>query len=325
MAKWRHRYARINGLYTHYVEQGQGPLVVLAHGFPHTWFSWRHQIPVIAEAGFRVIAPDLRGMGQTDTPRDPAAYDCEHTAGDLAALLDHLGETRAVFCGLDFGVFAIYDLAFRRPERVAAIIAFNNPSAPHDPARSPLAESAELASKHFYHIDYFVKPGVAEAALDAEPREFLTRVFHALSGAYRYLDVWKHPPGTPYLEALPPAPPFPWPWLDELEMEFFVSDYSRSGFLGGMNWYRAMDLRWAQRKPYESVKNPAPFFFIGSEHDTDLEGFHGYDPLAQIAHQYADVRAIEMVPKAGHMLQMERPREVNSIILKFLADLRPEL
>jgi pimeloyl-ACP methyl ester carboxylesterase len=158
MAKWRHRYARINGLHTHYVEQGQGPLVVLAHGFPHTWFSWRHQIPVIAEAGFRVIAPDLRGMGQTDTPRDPA-------------------------------------------------------------------------------------------------------------------------------------------------------------------WYRAMD----QRKPYESVKNPAPFFFIGSEHDTDLEGFHGYDPLAQIAHQYADVRAIEMVPKAGHMLQMERPREVNSIILKFLADLRPEL
>src|ERR1700738_165179 len=97
MAKWRHRYARINGLHTHYVEQGQGPLVVLAHGFPHTWFSWRHQIPVIAEAGFRVIAPDLRGMGQTDTPRDPAAYDCEHTAGDLAALLDHLGEARAVF------------------------------------------------------------------------------------------------------------------------------------------------------------------------------------------------------------------------------------
>ena len=114
--------------------------------------------------------------------------------------------------------------------------------------------------------------------------------------------------------------------LDDEDARMYVAALTEPGALtAALNWYRAMDLRWAQRKPYESVKNPAPFFFIGSEHDTDLEGFHGYDPLAQIAHQYAEVPAIEMVPKAGHMLQMERPREVNSIILNFLADLRPEL
>ena len=118
MASWTHRYAHINGIRMHYVEQGAGPLVVLCHGFPHLWFSWRHQIPAIAAAGFRVVAPDMRGMGQTDAPAQVSAYDVEHTVGDLTGLLDALGERSAVFIGLDFGVFAIYDLAFRAPERV---------------------------------------------------------------------------------------------------------------------------------------------------------------------------------------------------------------
>jgi pimeloyl-ACP methyl ester carboxylesterase len=105
-------------------------------------------------------------------------------------------------------------------------------------------------------------------------------------------------------------------------MEFFVSEYSRSGFTGGLNWYRAMDLRWEQRKRFRGMKNPAPFFFIGSENDVDLEAWHGADPLGDIKRQYSDVREVAMLPKAGHMLQMERPREVNELILKFLKTLR---
>src|SRR5579863_4615044 len=107
MGSWSHRYAHINGIRTHYVEQGAGPLVVLCHGFPHLWFSWRHQIPAIAAAGWRVVAPDMRGMGQTEAPAEITAYDVEHTVADLTALLEHLRERRAVFIGLDFGVFAI--------------------------------------------------------------------------------------------------------------------------------------------------------------------------------------------------------------------------
>jgi pimeloyl-ACP methyl ester carboxylesterase len=322
MAQWTHRHARINGVGMHYVEQGEGPLVVLCHGFPHLWFSWRHQIPVIAAAGWRVVAPDMRGMGQTDAPASPEAYDVDHTVGDLIGLLDHLGERQAVFIGLDFGIFAIYDLAFRAPQRVAAIIGMENPAAPHNPDLSPLREAAAWAKNHFVHIHYFEPPGPADAALNAHPREFLSKVFYALSGDYHYLDVWKHPPGTSYLDALPEPPPLPWHWMSELEMEFFVAEYARTGFTGGLNWYRAMDLRWAQRRKYEGVKNTAPFFFIGSERDCDLEVWHGDDSIAQIQHQYSDVRGIAMLPKAGHMMQMERPREVNEWILKFLATLR---
>jgi pimeloyl-ACP methyl ester carboxylesterase len=318
MANWAHRYGTVNGIRMHWVEEGEGPLVILCHGFPHLWFSWRHQIPVIAAAGWRVVAPDMRGMGQTEAPADPGQYDCAHTVGDLIGLMDHLGEREAVFIGLDFGVFATYDLAFRHPERVRALIGLENPVVPHNPAISPLAEARTMANQHFLHIAYFEPYGPADADLDAHPREFLTKVFYALSGDYHYLDVWKHPPGVTYLEALPEAPPLPWSWLGEIELEFYVSEYSRSGFTGGLNWYRAMDLRWAERRRFEGAKNPAPFFFIGSEHDVDLEGFHGHDPLGQLKDQYSDIRAVEMIGHAGHMVQMERPDEVNTLIVKFL-------
>jgi pimeloyl-ACP methyl ester carboxylesterase len=318
MAAWQHHVAHINGLDVHYVEQGQGPLVILAHGFPHTWFSWHRQIPVIAAAGFRVVAPDLRGMGQTSAPTSHHLYDVPHTVGDLVGLLDHLDEEKAIFIGLDFGLFAIYDMAYAHPERMTAIIGLENPAWPHNPDLSPLSEAAQYGAKHFYHIHYFVPPGLADPVLNSRPREFLTKVFYALSGDFHYIDVWKHPPGTHYIDALPTPPPLPWPWLSDLEMEFFVSDYSRSGFTGGLNWYRAMDLRWAQRQQFYGLPNPVPFYFIGSENDTDLEAFHGQDPIGKIKQQYKDVRGIEMVPRAGHMLHLERSAEVNRLIARFL-------
>ena len=321
MAEWMHRRARINGIDMHYVEQGQGPLIVLCHGFPHLWLSWRHQIPALVAAGWRVVAPDMRGMGQTDAPADYRAYDVPHTVGDLTGLLDHLGEREAVFAGLDFGVFAIFDLAYTAPERVRAIIALENPSWPDRSEISPLAEAAEWARHHFVHIEYFREPGPADAALDAAPREFLQKIFYALSGDYHYLDVWKHPPGVAYLDALPQAPPLPWSWLREWELEWYVSEYSRSGFTGGLNWYRAMDLRWEQRRAWRGIPNSRPFFFIGSENDVDLEAWHGADPLGQIRQQYSDVRRIEMLPHAGHMIQLERAGDVARLMVEFVGSL----
>ncbi|MEU6744900.1 alpha/beta hydrolase [Spirillospora sp. NPDC046719] len=318
MAGWTHRYARINGLDVHYVEQGEGPLVVLLHGFPHLWFSWRHQIGPIADAGFRVVAPDMRGMGGTSGPDDPREYGVEHIVGDVAGLLDHLGAERAAFSGLDFGLFAAYDLAYHHPERVAAIIGLENPFfTPSE--ESPLTLAARQAKRHFNHIHYFAEPGVADRDLGAAPREFLRKVFYALSSDYHYLDVWRKPPGTTYIDALPETPALPWPWLTDLELEFYVDAYSRSGFTGGLNWYRAMDLSWEYRKSYAGRKNPAPFYFIGSEQDADLEGWHGDDPLDRLHEHHEDVRDVRMLKDAGHMMQMERPEETTATMLEFLA------
>lgn len=322
MSEWRHVHARVNDIGMHYVELGEGPVIVLCHGFPHLWLSWWRQIKPLADAGWRVVVPDMRGMGQTEAPEDPAAYDMHHTAGDLAALLDHLGVEQAVFAGLDYGIFAIYDLCFLHPERVRAVIGLENPAWPDRPDISPLNEAREWAKNHFVHIEYFIEPGRADAHLAAAPRDFLTNVFYALSGDYHYLDVWKHPVGSTYLEALPQAPPLPWKWLSEWEMDWYVSEYSRTGFTGGLNWYRAMDMRWEQRRPYRGLKNPAPFYFIGSENDVDLEAWHGDDPIAQIHHQYEEVRRIEMLPHAGHMVQLERSDDVTRLMLEFVEDIK---
>lgn len=320
-SKFDHKWADINNIRVHYVERGTGPLIILCHGFPHSWYSWHRQISHLADAGWRVIAPDLRGMGETDAPASPQAYDCFQTAGDLAALLDHLGEDQAVFAGLDFGIFAIYDLAHLHPNRVKAIIALENPHYPERPDISPLAEAAAWAENHFVHIEYFRPEGVADVDLAKAPHEFITRVLYALSGDYHYLDVWKHPVGTKYLDALPTAPPLPWAWISAEELDVMASTYAGSGFTGGLNWYRAMDIRWEQRAAWRGHKTQAPFYFIGSEHDVDLEAWHGDDPLGDIYHHHADVRQIDMLPKAGHLIQLEKSRAVNALLDKYLTEI----
>ncbi|TDG12115.1 alpha/beta hydrolase [Seongchinamella unica] len=318
---WTHHTAAINGIRVHYVEQGSGMPVVLCHGFPHLWFSWHRQISALASAGYRVIAPDMRGMGQTDAPGEPEAYDIDHITGDLLGLLDHLKIERAVFAGLDFGAFAIYDLALRHPQRVRAVIGLENPAAPHNPGESPLTEYRRMGEQHFLHIEYFRVPPRADRELAAEPRRFLHKVFHTLSGAGNYFDCFKHPPGTSYIDAMEEPPALPWPWLSELELEFFVSEYSRSGFTGGLNWYRSMDIKWAQRKPYEVVQSEVPAYFLGSEHDVDLEGFHGDDPISQMRAIFPDLRQVRMIPGAGHMVQLEASDAVNRILLEYLEEI----
>lgn len=318
VSEWVHHHAEINGINMHYVEQGEGPLVVLCHGFPHIWLSWHRQIKALAAAGYRVVAPDMRGMGQTEAPADHHAYDVPHTVGDLTGLLDHLGADQAVFAGLDFGIFAIYDMAHAAPERVRAIIALQNPHWPDRPDISPLDEAAEWAKEHFVHIHYFREPGPADRDLAAAPRRFLKGTLYALSGEFDYFETWKHPPDATYLDTLPEGPPLPWPWLAEWEMDWYVSEYSRSGFTGGLNWYRAMDLRWAQRKPWRGKKTTQPFFFIGTEQDVDLEAWHGDDPLGAIPDHHADVREIVMLKHAGHLVQLERSDEVSAQMVRFL-------
>lgn len=309
-----------SGIRMHVTERGQGYPVVFCHGFPHTGFMWHHQVEALAAAGYRAIAPDLRGYGRTDVPADPEAYTNEAVIGDLLALLDDIGAEKAVFVGLDFGAQLVWELSLRAPDRVAAVMVLNNPFAPRPP-RPPSAFWTKAAERQFLHLSYFQEPGVADVELAARTREFLGRVYYSLSGAYHYLDTWKNPPGLGYLDVLPEAPEMPWPWLTQAELDTLVEEFERTGFTGGLNWYRNLDRNWELTAAYADAKVPVPAFFLYGEHDPDMEGFSGRDPLATMRAHVPDLRKVVEVPGAGHLVQLEDPKAVNDFLLTSLDSL----
>ncbi|MGW0183134.1 alpha/beta fold hydrolase, partial [Nocardia sp. NPDC003345] len=173
---------------------------------------------------------------------------------------------------------------------------------------------------HFLHLQYFQEPGVADAHLAERPREFLSRVYYALSGEYHYLDVWNNPPGTRYIDALPVAPELPWPWLSQSEFDTLASDFERTGFTGGLNWYRAIDRNWELTEAFAEDVPAVPVYFAYGEKDPDMEGFSGRDPLATMRAALPDLRAVERIPGAGHLVQLEATDAVNAFLLRGLGE-----
>ncbi|WP_040779946.1 alpha/beta hydrolase [Nocardia pneumoniae] len=316
-----HRFVTTNGIRMHLAEQGEGQPVIFCHGFPHTWYVWHRQLPAVAAAGYRAIAPDLRGYGQTDAPGDLEAYTNRAVCADLLGLLDDIGAEQAVFVGLDFGAALVWELALRAPERVRAVIVLNNPFAPRPP-RAPSQLWAKAAARHFLHLHYFQTPGVADAELGACPREFLTRVYFALSADYHYLDTWRFPAeGTGYLDVLPEAPALPWRWLSGHEVDTLAGDFERTGFTGGLNWYRSLDRNWELSADYADAKVAVPAYFLYGDRDPDMEGFSGRDPLATMREHVVDLRAVTEIADAGHLVQLERTAEVNALLTAHLRHL----
>ncbi|WP_345496556.1 alpha/beta fold hydrolase [Nocardia callitridis] len=306
----------------HVAEQGAGEPVIFCHGFPHTGYMWHRQLPAVAEAGFHALAPDLRGYGRTEVRASADAYTNRAVIGDLLALLDDLDAEKAVFVGIDFGAQLVWELALRAPERVHGVIVLNNPFAPRPPA-APSRLWAKAAARHFLHLDYFQKPGVADAELAACPREFLTRVYYSLSADYHYLDTWKFPAeGTGYLDVLPEAPALPWSWLSDHEFDTLAADFERTGFTGGLEWYRALDRNWELTAEYADARVGVPAYFLYGAKDPDMEGFSGRDPLTTLRENVPDLRAVTEVAGAGHLVQLERTAEVNTLITTHLRELR---
>jgi pimeloyl-ACP methyl ester carboxylesterase len=321
MSDLRHRQVKTNGITLHVAEQGSGPPVIFCHGFPHIWYMWHHQLPVVAAAGYRAVAPDMRGYGRSDAPPGVEGYTNLQAIADLTGLLDDMGEEQAVFVGLDFGAALVWELALRVPERVRAVVVCNNPYVGRA-RRRPSELWAKMAQQHFLHLDYFQEYGPADRELGARPGDFLVRVYYALSGDYHYLDIWQHPSeGRGYLDVLPEAPPLPWRWLDTEEFDLIAGEFARTGFTGGLNWYRALDLNWELSEGLADSVVTVPAFFIYGERDCDMEGFSGMDPIAAMRARVPDLREVAMIPAAGHLIQMEDPAGVNSLLLRFLSSL----
>jgi pimeloyl-ACP methyl ester carboxylesterase len=329
-----HLQIETNGIRIHAVTQGEGPAVVFCHGFPGLWYSWRHQLPVVAEAGFRAIAIDMRGYGRSDRPLHATEYGNQTIVADVTGVLDALGEERAVVVGHDFGAQAAWAAALHAPERVRGVVSlavpygvgFAKPKGARTRAAKPSDTYAAIAKNHFLHLHYFQKVGPAEAELGNNPRLFLKRIYWALSARGSLLDFKNFPTeGTGYLDVLAdPKEPLPWPWLSEQDLDYLVDEFMRTGpdtaFIGGLNSYRAMDVNWEHDPEYGRAKIEHPALFLCGEKDPVLQIITP-KTLETMPTRVPNLQGTHLIPNAGHFAQQEQPQAVNEALLNFLTSL----
>ncbi|HXM56025.1 MAG TPA: alpha/beta hydrolase [Candidatus Dormibacteraeota bacterium] len=300
------------------VEEGSGPLVVLCHGFPELSHSWRHQLPALAAAGYRAVAPDMRGYGGTDRPAEIEAYDILHLTGDMLGLLDALGEERAVFVGHDWGAPVVWNLSLRTPERVRGVAALSVPYSPRS-ERPPTSVWRHVFADTWFYILYFQEPGVADADLGRDPATTLRRLMCAISGdgsAERLGPLAGARDGRGMVERLPEPDVLP-DWLPRADLDHYASEFARTGFTGGLNWYRNFDRNWELTPELAGARVQVPALFVAGEADPVL----AMVPAASMDGWVTDLRDVVLIPGAGHWVQQERPAEVNAALLSFLAGL----
>ncbi|HZF03059.1 MAG TPA: alpha/beta hydrolase [Patescibacteria group bacterium] len=322
----RHRTLDTNGIRMSVAEAGDGPLVVLCHGFPESWYSWRHQLVALAEAGYHAVAPDQRGYGATDRPAAIEAYTLLHLVGDLVGLLDALGAPTAVVAGHDWGAPVAWHAALLRPDRFRAVIGLSVPFRPRGAAR-PTTTMPRTDDAIFYQL-YFQPPGVAEAELERDPRDTIRRVAYWLSGDGQGA---AHVPGSGNIAMVPrhggfltgrEAPARLPAWLTEADVDFYAGEFARAGFRGGLNWYRNIDRNWELLAPWMGAKVTVPALFVAGDRDPVL-AFRGMDQLlAALKHFVPELRGTIILPGCGHWTQQERPGEVNAAMLRFLEGVR---
>jgi pimeloyl-ACP methyl ester carboxylesterase len=311
------RTIRANGIDLRVVEAGEGPLVVLCHGFPELSHSWRHQLPTLAAAGYHAVAPDMRGYGGTSRPEAVGDYDILHLTGDVLGLMDALGEERAVLAGHDWGAPVVWNLALRAPERVRGVVGMSVPYTPRS-SRPPTEVWKELFGDSWFYMLYFQEPGVADADLGRDAGETLRRLFCAVSGETpaSSLSLLTGPrDGRGMVERLPEAGALP-DWLSPADLDHYAAVFARTGFTGGLNWYRNFDRNWELTPELAGARVDVPALFVVGTGDPVLR----MAPLDAMRELVTDLRIVE-VPGAGHWVQQERPEAVNAALLEFLARL----
>lgn len=319
MATSTERLVDTNGVQLRVVHAGDrgAPVVVLAHGFPELAYSWRHQIPALADAGFQVLAPDQRGYGGSSRPDPVADYDIAALSADLVGLLDDVGAQRAVWIGHDWGAQVVWGAAQLHPDRVAAVVGLSVPPVPRPPI--PPTRAFRMAfGEHFFYMLYFQQPGVADAELNGDPARTLRRMFGGLRPSEdRAAAARMVAPGPMgFIDRLPEPDRLP-DWIGADELDHYVAEFSRTGFTGGLNWYRNMDRNWEIMADPAAATITVPALFMAGTADPVL-GFMSRDRTAQvISGPYHEV----LLDGAGHWLQQERPGEVNAALLDFLSGL----
>lgn len=316
MSEITHRFIETNGIRMHLAEAGSGPLVLLVHGFPELWYSWRHQLLALADAGYHAVAPDVRGYGETDAPQEIESYRLLNLAADIVGILDASGEQQAVLVGNDWGANIVWWSARLFPERFRALAVLNIPYEVQPPASSQMLK--QWSGDAFNFALYFQQVGVVERELEADVRRTLRLFFYALSGdapadLVPYLFTRK-PANAGVLDGMPEPPSLP-DWLSEADLDYNTRIFTRTGFRGALSKYRARDLDWEELSGRTDSTVQQPVLFIGGERDSTMR-FARLDAMKSLP----NLRKIVRLPGCGHWTQQERPAEVNAELLAFLSD-----
>jgi pimeloyl-ACP methyl ester carboxylesterase len=310
----------VNGITLRAAVEGEGPLVILVHGWPELWYSWRHQIKPIAQAGYRVVAPDMRGYGGSDKPHDVDAYDMASMMADVIGIIDAFGESSAILVGHDWGAPICWNTAALYADRIAAVAALSVPYRKRGKVSGIELWRRIYADKFFYQL-YFQTEGVAEAELEADVKTSLRKIYFSLSGDAPSLDDWlQRPAGGTLLEALADPQSLP-AWLPPEDLDYFTANFEAGGFRGPLNRYRNQD-RDFENLPDMGVKPAAqPSCFIAGSKDIVRRFVPDHDLYENLATNCSDLRFGRIVDGAGHWVQQEAPRQVNEALLEFLASL----
>lgn len=303
-----HRTVVLDGITMRIAEQGEGPLVLLLHGWPETSHFWRHQFGPLADAGYHVVAPDQRGFGHTDSPAGKDQYTLLHLVGDVVELIGALGERQAIVVGHDWGAPVAWHTALLRPDLVRGVAGISVPPAPRASA-PPLSLLRKVFGEGFYQI-YFQQPGVAETEFSAD----LHTTFRKLLGGTAEAPVVQH--GEGFLDRFTDPDPLP-DWLAEEDVAAAAEAFARSGFTGGLNWYRNMDRNWELLAPWRDRPITPPSFYLCGDGDIT----RAFTDTSRIPEVATDLRGVVDIPGAGHWVQMERPDEVNEALLGFFKQL----
>ncbi len=301
--------------------EGSGPLAILVHGFPESWYSWRHQLGPLADAGFTACAIDVRGYGGSDKPLQIEDYTLERIAGDLVGLADVLSpDALPVLIGHDWGAPIVWNTALTNPDRFRAVAGLSVPFAgvPQRPFTEVFREHFTSQGKFFYQ-EYFQEPGVAEAEAEADPRSFIHRMMYSISGDVPPGNYWDKPLGATFLEGLPD--PMAVPWLTDDDLDFYESEFRASGFRGPLNRYRnhERDFAWLQGWVGKRIEQPA--LFIGGDRDPATFLFGAVTDPVGMMRLFAPKVEGHILPGVGHWTQQERPDEVNRLLLDWLGRL----
>lgn len=315
--------ADVNGITLSYLDAGEGPAILLCHGFPETSQSWHKQLPVLAAAGYRAIAPDLRGYGESSSPKSSDEYTAFHLVGDLIGLLDALSIERAVIVGNDWGATLAWQMALMRPDRIRGVVAFGVPLMARAPM--PPTQIFPRSKEALFYTLYFQEPGLAEREFERDIPATLRRIYHAASGEAgprRPGDGTPNPfgmvvPERGILQDLPEPSGLP-AWLSNADFDAYAAAFARSGFRGGLNYYRNLDRNWQLQASLEGMRVEVPALFAIGSRDVGLS-MPGMDRIiADMSKLAPRLQRCVTIDGAGHWLQQERADEVNALILSFL-------